>query len=150
MSIFDKCHQGVARQLLKKTHMAPSLPHVHIHLLSSNRERHLWLPDYIKFPYVCVYFHPEISSFSGEFSLSFPIYCVIRTLVVSFPHGLILNFNWAAQTQYVCQFRKWLNLQITINYQKWNAILRKNPLRVNNTTGTLQWFTWGIFHCGTS
>ena len=30
----------------------------------------------------CMYFHPEISSFFGEFSLSFPIYWVICTSVL--------------------------------------------------------------------
>ena len=43
----------------------PSLPCVHIHLLSSDRERHLWSPKYFKFPCVCVlvYFRLEISWF---------------------------------------------------------------------------------------
>ena len=38
--------------------------------------------------FVCA-FCPEISSFLGKiFSLSFRIFCVIRTLVLSFPRGL--------------------------------------------------------------
>ena len=47
------------------THMIASLPHLHTHLLSSDQERHLWLPKYFKFPcgFINVYFHPEISSF---------------------------------------------------------------------------------------
>ena len=51
----------------------PSLPRVHVHLLSSDQERHLWSPKYFKFPCVCihVYFHPENSSFFGEFFLSY-------------------------------------------------------------------------------
>ena len=50
------------------THVVPSLPRVHIHLLFSDRERHLWSPKYIKFLCVCMYFQPEISSFFPIFS----------------------------------------------------------------------------------
>ena len=50
---------------------------VHIHLLSSDRDRRLWLPIYLKFLRVCVrvYFQLERSShFSGEISLSFHLF----------------------------------------------------------------------------
>ena len=41
--------------LSKNKDMAPSLLHVHIHLLSSDWERHLWSPKYINFLCVCVW-----------------------------------------------------------------------------------------------
>ena len=71
-------------------HVTQSLLLVHIHL-SSDQERHLWSLKYFKFPCVCVYFCLEISSFFGEFSLSFPIYWVfihyIIVLEFTFTYG---------------------------------------------------------------
>ena len=66
--------------LKKNTDVASSLPHVQIHLLYSDRERHMWLQKYIKFPCVCVNFHPEISLFFGKsFPFLFP-FIVLTTL----------------------------------------------------------------------
>ena len=54
--------------------MVPSSPCVHIHLLFSDQERHLWLSKCFSQASVCLCaFYQEIS----PFSLSFPIYCVI-------------------------------------------------------------------------
>ena len=63
--------------------MMPSLPCVHIHLLSSDRERHLERRNIsIKLSsgdlFICWY----------EFPLSFLILCIICTSVLSFPCGL--------------------------------------------------------------
>ena len=73
----DESIRTQTHENLSVTHVMPSLPRVHIHLLSSDWERHLWSPKYIKFPCVCVYFHPDISSFFGEFS------CLLISIVNS-------------------------------------------------------------------
>ena len=49
---FNSCYPLVA--LFKNSHMAQSLQHVYIHLISSDIERHLWSPKYIKFLCACV------------------------------------------------------------------------------------------------
>ena len=76
-AFLDQKRVNVYEHAVKMASCDAFLPHVHMHLLSSNRERNMWLPKYFKFPCVCVrvYFHLEISFF-GEFSLSFPIYWV--------------------------------------------------------------------------
>ena len=43
-----------------------SLPRVHIYLLSSDRERHLWSPIYFKFLCLCVTFVQRSLHFSGR------------------------------------------------------------------------------------
>ena len=66
-----------------------SLSLVHIHLFSSDRERHL---KYFKLPCVCVdvYFQPEFFPFFGKLSLFFPMYWVselthLVILITAFP-----------------------------------------------------------------
>ena len=71
VSVYERYHQGVARQ--------------DKHLLSYDRERHLWSPKYLKFPCVCVLSFGDLVTFL----MSFPflsIYWVIHTSVLSFPH----------------------------------------------------------------
>ena len=57
-SSFLSCNPLV--DLLKNFHMVPPLPHVHIHLLSSDWKRHLWSPKYIFFRVFVCAFHPLI------------------------------------------------------------------------------------------
>ena len=66
------------------------LPLVHIHLLSSNRGRHLWSLKYLKFP--CVLSIRNLVIFLVSFPF-FSIYWVIYTLVLSFPCKPDLDYD---------------------------------------------------------
>ena len=65
-------NDGATWEFLKNAlfkYTAPSLPLVHMHLLSSDRERHLWSPKYIIKVSMCLGlcdFHLEISSIFGK------------------------------------------------------------------------------------
>ena len=108
--VFERCHQGVARGMdggkfkrrlseanvrdVSSRHSAlvmPSLSCAHIHSLSSDWERRPCTSKYFDFVSMCV---------------SFLLFCVICTLVLSFPRGLltiITSFHttfFNFQTQY--------------------------------------------------
>ena len=87
--------RGVARQrgvgdegktllvaLFKNSHMVPSLPCVHIHLLSFDWKRHLWSSKYIKYVPVCLYvsfLQRSLHFFGNNFPFIFP-FCVLSVL----------------------------------------------------------------------
>ena len=72
----------------------PSLPGVHIHLLSSDQERHLWWPKYFKFP--CVFVSCVLSSGNlSIFLVCFPFLFLFIELPVlryiSFPRSQLID-----------------------------------------------------------
>ena len=67
----------------------------------------------IKFP--CVYMclsYGDLFNFWYEFSLSFPLFCVIRTSVLSFAHGLYIYL-------------------LAIHPYKWYIVLQTNPCKIH-------------------
>ena len=64
---------------------------VHILLLSSNQERHLWSPKYINFHMFVCDFHPEISSFFGKSFPSFFFFLLFIMLLLMMSCGAIIT-----------------------------------------------------------
>ena len=84
-------------------HVTPPLPCVHIHLLSSDRERHLWSSkrlSYRKLP--CILNVPFIRRSFHSFGSSFFSYCVIRTSVLHLSPGIIIYLSMYLMQSFCC------------------------------------------------
>ena len=77
----------------------------------------------ISIQFLCVY-PPVISSISGkEFSLSFPLFCDFRTLVLSFPRGLKISLIWQKSIYWQSWTSFFVVLQCDISlWIDWNVI----------------------------
>ena len=66
--------------------------HNHVHLPSSNWQGHLWVStchnSFSVCSSICVFYQGTSSFFGKSYPISFPIFCVFHTLVLSFPRGL--------------------------------------------------------------
>ena len=72
-----------------------SLPWVHIYLLSSDQEIHLWSLKRFSSMCLCVHFvQRSLHSFGKSFLFFSPIFCVIHNLILSFPCRIfIIHFS---------------------------------------------------------